>query len=135
MDILHVHSVKFYRFHWNSGLKLYAIGKNNSELSEETNIKEAQRGLEPMSIDAFVNIVARSANWTIIHSYILIKQTHYLKKNIILLHFLPNFWQIFARFSARFSESLLKTWKESSSKDFWTLFLKPRISQSNSLKS
>ena len=35
------HSVKFYRFHWNSDLKLYAIRKNNSELSEETNIKEA----------------------------------------------------------------------------------------------
>ena len=75
-----VHSVKFYRFHWNSGLKLYAIGKNNSELSEETNIKEAQRGLEPISIDAYVIVAARFVNWATTHSYILLKQIHYLKR-------------------------------------------------------
>ena len=63
-----MHSVKFYRFHWNSGLKLYAIGKNNSELSEETNIKEAQRGLEPISIDAYVIVAASSVNWATTHS-------------------------------------------------------------------
>ena len=130
-----MHSVKFYRDHWNSGLKLYAIGKNNSELSEETIIKEAQRGLEPMSIDAFEFILALLCQLSY-HSFLHLHERNTLfEKNIILLHFLPNFWQIFARFSARFSESLLKTWKESSSKDFWTLFLKPRISQSNSLKS